>query len=333
MVAQAESMIQVKIPIPIPLKTVNTYLCQTHDGWVIIDTGLDTPSARETWMNAFRENNIDFTNEVRQIVITHYHPDHIGLAGWLHQITGAEVLISSEGKRASEKVWLNHRQNAETISSFFMIHGMPLHDGNEIKTHMEDFMKYLSPLPDMSEIEEGYLLELKGGTYRAIHTRGHCDGHFVFYDENFGFLIGGDQILDKISPNISLWPTFDPNPLQSFIDSLQALKPLPIHRIFPGHGPIITQAQMRIEQLLQHHHERLEEIVSYLKQDGNQTAYQICRKLFHSRQLDLHQLRFAMAETLAHLVFLEFEGKVKRDAHENASRMNDRESIVHWCLS
>ncbi len=329
MVTKSQTIIRVEIPVPIPLKFVNCYLCKSSNGWVIIDTGMDTVKARQAWLDVFENNRIDYRKGIHKILITHYHPDHIGLAGWLEHLTGADVLISAEGKIAAQNVWSNYRQNSKRVSKFFLTHGMPPNEVDDIETHMNDFMKYISPLPHFTTIDVGEEIEItEGNKYSALNTPGHCDGHFVFYEKMSGILIGGDQILDKISPNISLWPDFDPNPLQSFIDSLIALKKLRIELVYPGHGPILTSAEPRIDQLLKHHEERLTEIVSYVIL-GYQNAYAICRKLFENRQLDLHQLRFAIAETLAHLVFLEEQGRLQR----TEAMFNATGSIIVWNLT
>lgn len=309
-----QEIIPLRIPVPIPLKYVNVYLCHASDGWRIIDTGLDTQEAREIWQQSLKQHNIAF-QDIVEIIITHFHPDHIGLAGWLHEKTGAPVRISEVGKQTVPWLWSPEQPQASALHEFFIGYGMPAEQAQDLKQHMIDFMKYISPLPPLTAIKPGEALSLAGEeAFIAIDTPGHCDGHLAFLGEKTGRLIAGDQILMKISPNVSLWPNFDPHPLQSFITSLKELRQLPISQVFPGHGPIFTEVKQRIDQLLDHHEERLQEVYDIVKTNGATTAYRICMQLFSHRQLDLHQLRFAMAEGLAHLIYLEEQGSVERNA-------------------
>ncbi|MBO8170345.1 MAG: MBL fold metallo-hydrolase [Bacillaceae bacterium] len=305
--------VQIPVPVPIPLKFVNVYLLKAEDGWRIIDTGLNTREGKETWNRAFSELGIQPEKDIVEIILTHYHPDHLGLAGWLHELTGAPVRMSEPGKKAALYIWDPAQPQAKETAEFFTRHGMPEHETRDIEQHMIDFMRFMTPLPPIKEIRNGEKLTLTvGEEHLPILTPGHCDGHFAFLGEKSGLFIGGDQLLQKISPNVSLWPNMDPNPLQSYITSLKELKELPIRKVFPGHGRIFTEAKERIDELLHHHDERLEEVLGYLK-EGEQTAYEICRKLFSHRELDLHQLRFAMSEALAHLVYLEKENQIRRE--------------------
>lgn len=307
------SYISLSIPVPVPLKYVNVYLVKSPEGWKIVDTGMNTVEARETWQRAFAELNLT-PGDIKEIILTHYHPDHLGLAGWLHEITGAAVRISETGKRAAEYIWQPEQPQARETTEFFLTHGMPEEECKDIEDHMIDFMKYITTLPPLTPIRKGEKMMLAGDeVHIALDTPGHCDGHFSFIGEDSRMLIGGDQLLLKISPNVSLWPGMDPNPLQSYIDSLKELRELSISKVYPGHGPVFTEVNERIDELLHHHELRLEEIIGYLKEGGAQSAYQICRKLFSNRKLDLQQLRFAMSEALAHLVFLEKEQLVQRE--------------------
>ncbi len=310
------SCISLSIPVPVPLKFVNVYLLKSAEGWKIIDTGMNTQEAREVWQHAFAELKLAPT-DIKEIILTHYHPDHLGLAGWLHDITGATVRMSVAGKKAAEYIWQPGQPQARETTQFFLAHGMPQEECQAIEDHMIDFMKYITPLPPLTPIEKGGKMTLAGEeVHVALDTPGHCDGHFSFFGEDSRALIGGDQLLLKISPNVSLWPGMDPNPLQSYIDSLKELRDLSISKVFPGHGPVFSEVNERIDELLHHHDLRLQEIIGYLKEDSAQTAYQICRKLFRHRKLDLQQLRFAMSEALAHLIFLEKEQQLQREEKE-----------------
>lgn len=311
---EQNGIVQIPVPVPLALKNINVYLFRGSDGWRVIDTGLDTQQARELWMQAFAQLKINPQRDIAEIILTHYHPDHLGLAGWMQQLTEAPVRMSPVGIAAVDTMWKNFREQALLTNEFFANYGMPLEQTASIEQHMVNFMRYISPLPELTVLKDRDTIALNDGLfYTALDTPGHCDGHLAFYSEKTGDMIAGDQILLKISPNISLWPNFDPNPLQSYIRSLKELSTLDIRTVFPGHGRIFTTGTERVQELLLHHEERIEEIVGYFQQDEALDGYQVCMKLFGHRDLDLHQVRFAMSEALAHLVYMETQELLKRE--------------------
>jgi glyoxylase-like metal-dependent hydrolase (beta-lactamase superfamily II) len=123
----------------------------------------------------------------------------------------------------------------------------------------------------------------------------------------------GDHVMPHISPNVSYFPGIDEDPLHSFLSSLEELKKLPVKLAYPGHREPFTNWKERIDQLLHHHQQRLQWFLDFLVEPC--TAWQCCQRLF-GNQLSIHQLRFALSETLAHLIFLEKQGKIKRDGDQ-----------------
>jgi glyoxylase-like metal-dependent hydrolase (beta-lactamase superfamily II) len=135
--------------------------------------------------------------------------------------------------------------------------------------------------------------------------------HLVFYCAEDRLLICGDAVLIKITPNVSLWPHGQPDPLADFLRSLDTLSALDVGLALPGHGPLIHAFEQRLDELRAHHHQRLEVVESAV--EAGATAFAICARVFPTTVLSPHQLRFAMAETLAHLEYLVGVGRLERN--------------------
>lgn len=311
---QWEDIIEVPLPLPFALKIIKAYLIKGSKGYTIIDTGLNTQEDLDTWKQAQTEFGWTWEN-VEKIVLTHYHPDHYGLAGTLQQWTGAPVYIS-ETDMYQAKLFLGRESDMpETMAEFYWKHGLDEKLANQIPEHLRSFHRWVEPHPEPTFITAGDTIRLGDRDYQIIHTPGHADGHLSFFDPGRGWLIGGDFLLPKISPNISLWPRCNPNPLQTYLRTLDEMKSLPVKKVFPSHGPVFDHYQERIEQLKTHHQDRLQEMKEYLAETGGATSFQVCTHIFGS-DLSIHNLRFALSETLAHLEYLRLNDELTRVEQE-----------------
>lgn len=297
---------RVRLPLPFPLKWIYAYLLPGSDGYAIIDSGLHTDEAWRTWWDVWKHLNID-PRSVRTIVLTHYHPDHYGLTGRLQQYTGADVWMSPLTVRYAQLNWKDVGQ-LEKMVSFYQTHGLPDEAAHDMKRDLTQFREWVSPHPHhIQTFEGGDRLTLGDRTYEVWHTPGHAEDHVSFFDPEREWLVGGDALLRKITPNISLYPGHDPNPLQTYFVTLKKLRQKNIRRVLPAHGPAFDDVHVRIRELIDHHEERLHSTEQLV--DGTRTAYDICLQLFGTN-LSIHNLRFALAETLAHLEYLRSEGRL-----------------------
>lgn len=142
--------------------------------------------------------------------------------------------------------------------------------------------------------------------YEVIFTPGHSDGLVCFYQKENKVLISTDHILPKITPNISYWFHGNNNPLRSYFLSLEKMMKLNVEYVIPSHGKPFYDANKRINELIAHHHDRLAETLYHIKEPS--TVYEVCQRLFPT-QLTVHEMRFAIGETLAHLEYLKYEGE------------------------
>ncbi|SEN56733.1 MBL fold metallo-hydrolase [Lihuaxuella thermophila] len=310
-----EDIVQVPLPLPFALKIIHAYLIKGEQGYTIIDTGLHTEEDLSTWKQAQKEVGWSW-QDVEKIVLTHYHPDHYGLAGKLQQLTGAPVYMS-ETDYQQAKLFLDRESDMpEIMADFYRKHGMGEERASQIPGHLRSFCRWVEPHPEPTFIKDGTSIRLGDRDYVIYHTPGHADGHLSFFDPERGWLIGGDFLLPKISPNISLWPKCNPNPLGTYLQTLTEMKSLPVKKVFPSHGPVFDHYVERIGQLQQHHAERLQKMEDFLIQTGGATAFEVCTYLFGA-DLSIHNLRFAMAETLAHLEYLRLADEITRLEKEN----------------
>jgi glyoxylase-like metal-dependent hydrolase (beta-lactamase superfamily II) len=301
-----EGVHQLKLPVPFPLKFVASYLVQGRDGWTVIDPGFDYPPARETWESEATRMGLDLDRDVTRIIITHLHPDHIGLARWLEGRSGAPVFMLEDEIAIARHVW-DPSRGSEDFVKYMMRHGMdPETAGATAGTTRLGVRlpeRFVSLRPEDR-------IELGDGEVRVIHTPGHSDFHFVMHDESRQLLFAGDHLLLKITPNIGLWPYASPRPLRSYLDSIASLRGLDVEIVFPGHGPLFHDLDGRINELVLHHEDRLSVMHEALAGEPA-TAFEVARRVFPDDLSD-HQLRFALAETLAHLEHLVDDGRAER---------------------
>lgn len=299
---------QVTIPLPFRLNHIHCYLArQGEKDWTIIDTGLHRRETLEGWQNAFSHYGVK-NKDIRKILVTHYHPDHFGYAGGLQEQTHAQVFMGQESYSRGLENWTE-----ETHKQFHAFYGQVGMGGNtreELLQHDLGFFPMVRPFPTHPHfLQEGELFQIGELTFQAIHTPGHEQGHFCFYNSEEKILLSGDHLLKKITPNISYLGFGEENPLAIYLSSLKKIAQLEINWVLPGHGPIFSDAAERIEELLQHHEARIKETYDVLV--GEMTASQICRKLFQ-RELTIHEERFAIGETVAHLAYLCDKGEIKK---------------------
>ena len=306
----AEGIFQVQLPLPFPLRIVHSYVLRDGDGWTIIDTGINYSAGRAAWQAALAELKIA-PQAIRRIILTHAHPDHYGMAGWLAEQSSAPVQLAPLEQEFVRTVWHAGAANEQAIVDFFQAHGMPAELAEQVRHSTAETRAMTLPWPATSVIEPGESLQIGARRFRVIATPGHSDQHLVFYCAEERLLLCGDAVLIKITPNISLWPHGCPDPLADFLQSLDRLAALHVDLALPGHGPLIRAFGERLAELRTHHYERLE--VMEQATGGGTTAFSICTAVFPTTVLSPHQLRFAMAETLAHLEYLVGVGRLKHD--------------------
>jgi glyoxylase-like metal-dependent hydrolase (beta-lactamase superfamily II) len=143
----------------------------------------------------------------------------------------------------------------------------------------------------------------------VVHAPGHADHQLVLHDEGCGILYAADHLMLGITPNIGIWPETEPHPLARYLDSLEEMRGLEAELVLPGHGPVFRDLSGRISELAAHHAERLEAMRATVE-ERPRTAYEVSRMLFRGT-FTLQQRSFALAETLAHLDHLVFEGRAR----------------------
>lgn len=304
-----DDIVQVRIPLPYALNHVNCYLIRGSDGWTMVDSGLNTPPAQSQWKTALNELNIT-PDDITQIVLTHMHPDHFGMAGyWQAQADTPMPVYLPEGEKRQADMFYG-MDEVDEYHNWLLMCGMQADIVADVSRGFKATQNLTKPFPLKQDyIQPDKTIRMGDREFEMIHAPGHSDGQIIFYDADDKLLLCGDHVLMKITPNIGLWPQTDGNPLGNFIDSLTALKTLEVRQALPGHRWLIDDWQGRIEELIAHHEHRLDITLSAFD-DKHETVYEIATHVFPIDRFTPHEWRFAMAETLAHLDLLERQGKV-----------------------
>jgi glyoxylase-like metal-dependent hydrolase (beta-lactamase superfamily II) len=311
----ASGIWKITLPIPFPLRTVNVYALVGKDGWVLIDAGMGMPDAREAFAAGLKRADLQVSN-LKGIVLTHHHPDHIGLSGELQEQSGASVYMHPIDERSVRIIWEGTMpERFRRVTSFFKQHGLERTDLWYTQADPQAVRTILRVPPHeaFTLVEDGADLILAGKSYRVIWVPGHADGQIVLFNESDGVFVAADHVLPRITPNVGLYSERDRlNPLGDYLDSLHKVENLPASIVLPGHGEPFADLQGRVSEIIQHHRNREEQILALLS-TRPQHAAEITRQMFPSRRIQSHEaLRMAVAEILAHLEHMRLNGHVEQ---------------------
>ncbi len=308
----APHIYSILIPLPgNPLKSLNAYLIKGARN-LLIDTGFRQPQCRNAMLEALDSLSVSMENT--DIFLTHLHSDHSGLAPELASASTKIFLSGYDRTRLPGKLCeLQWDKN----DAFFLSHGFPAAELKEVATKnpAREFM----PLPydDYILVEEGNVYSYGGYDLEAVATPGHTPGHMCLYDRKSGILFLGDHVLFDITPNITAWMNF-PNALGAYLESLHKIKSFPVTLPLPAHRAVHTTFSARVQELLDHHQRRCQEILDILAKKPDQHAYAVASQMtWRIRCHDwsdfpVAQKWFAVGEAIAHLEFLESTGQVQR---------------------
>jgi glyoxylase-like metal-dependent hydrolase (beta-lactamase superfamily II) len=310
-----DDIIQIEIPLPFALKLVNCYLLRGPDGWALIDTGIGWPPARDAWHAALAQHDLR-PRDIVAIVVTHNHPDHVGLAGWWQQQSDAPVLMTQREAAIARTVWSNGERSGGGMADHFARHGMPRAWAGSVIDSTVEIQRMVAPLPSITPLEiaagESPVITIAGRSFEAIVLPGHSDGQLCLLESRTRTLICADQVLARITPNISVWPGTAPDPLRRYLASFALLESLDARIVLPGHGPAFSDLPRRLTELRDHHARRLDDMLRALQAMDGATAYEITRRVFPAAQTTPAQIRFALGETIAHLDYLVSDGRAER---------------------
>ena len=279
---------RVTMPLPMRPGHVHCYLVPGDGGWMVVDTGLGLPDAAERWRSELE--GID--GDVARIVVTHFHPDHVGAAADLHALTGAPVHQGALDYAQCELVWGNPHW-PDRIVEWFRRHGAPAGVTRELVEQGSLYAPFIRYQPDPTLMEPGETID----GWELVAAPGHADGQLCLLRD--GVLIAADHVLDPISPTVGLWPASRPDPLGDYLDALERTIERAPRIALPGHGETIADPVGRARELIAHHAERLDETARLLA-GGRRSGYQLSLALF-GPDLKPAARRFAVAETLSHL--------------------------------
>ena len=299
---------RVTFPLPLGIDHVHCYLLPGEDGWTAVDTGLGLPGARDRWASLLGE----LDGRVERIVITHFHPDHVGAAADLAELTGATVFQGAEDYGQCVRTW-GENGIGERVPAYLRLHGVP---DDEIATFRQE-SEALGRLVRFARDPEPLAAGDTAAGWEVLHVPGHADGHLALIRD--GVLIAGDALLASITPNVGLYPDSRPDPLGDYLSSLGLIERLAPRIAFGGHGVAIEDPAGRARELISHHHDRLEQAAAALGETP-QTAYALSFALW-PEPLPTVLRRFALAETRAHVEYL---------VHRDEAARSDRDGLVEY---
>jgi glyoxylase-like metal-dependent hydrolase (beta-lactamase superfamily II) len=294
-----DGILRVTLPLPTRPGHVHAYLLPGSDGWTLVDTGIGLPDAGERWAETL--SGLD--GPVAHVVVTHFHPDHVGAAADLHELTGAPVIQGVLDYAQCELVWGNPAW-PERIADWFHRHGVPSEVTAELVEQGSVYRPFIRYQPDPLLVDPGE--DVDGWT--LVAAPGHADGQLVLLKD--GILVAADHLLATISPTVGLWPASRPDPLGDYLEALEHTIELAPRVALPGHGEPMADPAARARELIEHHGERLAVAESSLS-DAPRSGYELSVPLF-GPDLKPAARRFAVAETLSHLERLVHEGRARR---------------------
>lgn len=315
----APGILWLRMPLPFALDHINLWLLADGDGWAIVDTGFALPAVQECWRQVLdRLTARPRGATITRILVTHFHPDHLGLAAWLQDQTGAPLCMTLGEYLTGHAVWheIGGHGNDPMLRQF-RAHGLDEQRCAALDRRRGGYNRGVPSIPtNYLRIFQGDRLPIGKHHWQVRVGYGHSPEHAAFYCEELGVLISGDMLLPKISTNISVFavtPLADS--LADYLASIDSYRRLPAKTlVLPSHGLPFHGIEARVDALHAHHEERLRLLEDECSEP--RCAAELLLTLF-PRDLDAHQTMFAMGEAIAHLNRLERAGRLQRSVDRN----------------
>ncbi|MEV8465674.1 MBL fold metallo-hydrolase [Fluviibacterium sp. DFM31] len=309
----AKGVLWARLPLPMALDHVNIYLFEDADGWTAIDTGIGTKRSKAAWQ-ALLDGPLAGKPVVR-VIVTHHHPDHMGLAGWFQTDHGAELICTRTAWLFARMLTLDEQpQVAPETEAFWRSAGMaPEVLEQRLAERPFNFADVVAPLPlGFTRIAEGDVIRFGGRDWDVRIGNGHAPEQATLWSRDDDLVLGADQLLPSISPNIGVYATEpEADPLSDWFDSCQRFADLAEERHFvlPGHKLPFTGLPLRVRQLEDNHHGALARLRGHLATP--QTAGDCFLPLF-KREIGGSAYGLALVEAVAHLNHLMKRGELRR---------------------
>ena len=308
----AEGILWLRLPLPMALDHVNVYALDDGDGWTLVDTGFYSKRSVALWESLLAGPLKG--KPVRRVIVTHHHPDHIGMAGWF-QTRGAELITTRTAWLYGRMLVLDVQTTPPAEQLLFLQRAgvdQAARQAAAVKRPF-NFADVVAPLPlGFTRIDEGDILSAAGRRWQVRIGHGHAPDHATLWSLDDTLILGGDQLLPGISANIGVYPTEpDANPLAEWLDSSRAFMPhaSPDHLVLPGHKLPFTGLPFRLTQMIENHDSALDRLRAHLS--TTKTAVQCFAPLF-KREIGPNEHSLALVEAIAHLNYLLREGTVSR---------------------
>ncbi len=308
----ADGVLWLRLPLPMALDHVNCLALDEGDGWTVVDTGLDTSKTRAIWESLLAGPLGG--RPVRRVIVTHYHPDHIGLAGWFQE-RGADLWTTRTSWLFARMLTLDEQPlpRPETLA-FWRAAGM---DADLLARRVGErpfnFCDVVAPLPlGYRRIRAGEVLSIGGRDWQVRCGDGHAPEHATFWSRSDDLVIGGDQLLPSISPNLGVYAT-EPgaDPVGEWLDSCRAFLPhaRPDQLVLPGHKLPYRGLPLRLGQMIANHEGALARLEAFLAEPRTACG---CFPALYRREIGEAEYGLAMVEAVGHLNHLLKAGRVRR---------------------
>ncbi len=322
---------QLKLPFPIQndLLAVNAYLIRGDKGWMLVDTGWNTSQTFNAMQQQLTEIGIGFEN-ITLIVITHFHPDHYGLAGRLVQVCKAKVAMHQVEKDFIDSRYEHMDGLLDETALLLKANGVPDHELPKLQKASLGVRKFVSTVSPEVALQGGEVIHQGEFSFEVVWTPGHSPGHVCLLERSKKILLSGDHVLPDTFPNVGLHSQSGPDPLKNYLRSLKAIEDLDADLVLPAHEHVFSGLKKRVGEQLHHQEERKKAITQALK-EGPQTAYEVSFKIpwivngvtTSFDKLQALDKRLAVMSALAHLEPL---------CDEQAARKTQRNDTVFYSL-
>ncbi len=307
----------IRMALPFALDHINLWLLRDlidgREGWTVVDCCITRDEAKAQWEQIFASQLGGLP--ILRVVVTHMHPDHIGLAHWICARWQAPLWISATDFNVA-RIGSNSSTGfgGDSAARFFASHGLVDSESvAKIRARSNYYSGMVPAVPaSYRRLMDGMVFDIGGRAWRCISGYGHAPEHIALYCDELKVLIGGDMMLPRISTNVSVHDVEpEADPLTQFLDSIDKFTPLPEDTlVLPSHGKPFRSLHVRIGQLHDHHRDRLAEVMDACAAKPCSGADIV--PIMFKRALDLHQMTFAMGEAVAHLHALWFKGQLTR---------------------